>query len=224
VTTPKTVAIIPARGGSKGLPGKNIRSLCGVPLIAHTIRAAHKAESVECVVVSTDCPEIANIAVREGAEIIARPRELATDTASASDVYLHAMAVLCVSRIVALLPTSPLRTAQDIDGAMGLFFERSALSVVSFSKPTHPPEWACLIIDGRPVPISQYHNAARQWLGSYMPNGAIFALTLAMLDQRQGYYGPGSHAYIMPKERSVDIDDECDFLLAEAIMSRRVTA
>ena len=116
------IALIPARGGSKGLPGKNIKSLCGKPLIAYTIQAALNASGINQVVVTTDSEEIAEISRQYGAEVpFLRPKELAEDTSSAVDVYLHAIDFLQkktgkeIQKFMVLLPTAPLREAKDIE-------------------------------------------------------------------------------------------------------------
>ena len=122
------LAIIPARGGSKGLPGKNIKNLCGKPLISYTINAALSATCIDKVIVSTDDESIAQIAVDNGAEVpFIRPSEIATDTASAVDVYLHAIDFMNtkkdreIKKFIVLLPTVPFRTAKHIDEAYNLF-------------------------------------------------------------------------------------------------------
>ena len=124
------IALIPARGGSKGLPGKNIKNLCGKPLIAHTIGAALNASGIDRVVVTTDSEEIAEIAKQYGAEVpFLRPEELAGDTSSAVDVYLHAVDFLQkesgqeIQKFMVLLPTAPLRGSENIEQALKEFYE-----------------------------------------------------------------------------------------------------
>lgn len=224
------LAVIPARGGSKGLPGKNIRPLAGVPLIAHTIAAARQASAVTRVVVSTDDEAIASVARAAGAEVpFLRPAELAGDDSPALEVYLHLCATLerqegvPVRNLVVLLPTAPLRTAADIDAAIAIFRERDAEAVISVTPSAHPPQWARAIdTDGvlrAWLPGGDANQNRQAYAPSWMPNGAIYVFARALLERRQGYYGDRTHPYVMPKERSVDIDDRWDFLLAEAILA-----
>ena len=142
------IAIIPARGGSKGLPGKNIRPLNGKPLIAYAVEEGLKAKHIDRVIVSTEDEEIARIAVKYGAELpFMRPAELATDTAMAVDNYIYTINRLekeggkPIESFVVLQPTSPLRIAEDIDGAVDLFEQKSADSVVSYCREAHPVTW-----------------------------------------------------------------------------------
>lgn len=221
------IALIPARGGSKGLPGKNVRSLCGKPLIAHTIASARAAASVDRIVVSTDDPAIAEVAVAYGAEVpFLRPAELATDTAMAVDNYIYTIGRLerewgmAIESFVVLQPTSPLRTGADIDGAVRLFEERRADSVVSYTPEAHPVRWhKYLDEDGRLVDIFEPSIANRQeYRTSYYPNGAIYVFRTEVIRVRK-YYTDRSFAYVMPRCRSVDIDTLEDFRYAEFLMS-----
>lgn len=139
------IAIIPARGGSKGLPGKNIKEMCGKPLIAYTIEVALKSKSIDHVILSTDDEEIATVAKKYGAEVpFMRPAELASDTAMAVDNYIYTIGRLekewntKIDSFVVLQPTSPLRIAEDVDGAVELFNTRKADSVVTYVKEAHP--------------------------------------------------------------------------------------
>ena len=142
------IAIIPARGGSKGLPGKNIKMLCGKPMIAYAIDAAKKSKYIDHVVVSTDDQQIADIALQYGAEIpFLRPDFLAFDTAQAVDNYIYTIDRLSkrwsipIEEFVVLQPTSPLRITEDIDGAIEMFFEKKADSVISYTPEAHPVRW-----------------------------------------------------------------------------------
>jgi len=224
------LALIPARGGSKGLPGKNIRPMAGLPLIAHTIRAARAAANVTRVVVSTDCADIAAVALMHGAEVpFLRPPELASDTSLAIDAYLHACTTLetqgapRIDELVVLLPTSPLRRADDIDGAIRAYRQRQAEAVISVTPSAHPLQWA-KVVDAQGVlrdamPGAFDTMANRQALTqTFMPNGAIYVFSRALLERRQGYYHERTYAYEMPKERSIDIDDQFDFTIAQFLM------
>lgn len=224
------LALIPARGGSKGLPGKNIRPLGGLPLIAHTIRAAQQSLHIDRVVVSTDDAGIAAVAREHGAEVpFLRPAELASDTSPAIDTYLHACATLeqqgsaTITELIVLLPTTPLRTASDIDGAISIYHERKAEAVISITPNPHPVQWARAIDDTGVLrswlPDGDANQNRQAYRTSYLPNGAIYVFARALLERRQGYYGERTFPYVMPKERSVDIDDRWDFLWAEAILA-----
>ena len=177
------LALIPARGGSKGLPGKNIKLLAGVPLIAWSIRAAQAARTITRIVVTTDDPAIAAVALEHGAEVpCLRPAELAGDDSPAWAAYLHMADELerrgsaAVEAFTILQPTSPLRTAGDIDAAVELFRARQAQAVISVSATPHPASWLRRIdSDGvlRPFLDGPLANANRQQCPpTFMPNGA----------------------------------------------------
>lgn len=223
------IAIIPARGGSKGLPGKNIKEMCGKPLIAYTIEAALKSNSIDHVILSTDDEEIAEVAKKYGAEIpFMRPAELASDTAMAIDNYIYTIGRLekewntKIDSFVVLQPTSPLRIAEDIDGAVELFNARNADSVVSFVKEAHPVFWHKKIDENNKLEdLFEGTIANRQDLPkTYYPNGAVYVFSTEMIRQRK-YFTDQSYAYIMPRERSVDIDFIDDFKYAEFLMQNR---
>ena len=227
----ETLAIIPARGGSKGLPGKNIRPLAGVPMIGHTIRAAQEARAVDRVLVSTDDEEIASVAREFGAEVpFLRPPELSGDKASGVDVCLHALSyaqseMSCQPRLVVLLqPTSPMRNAEDIDAAIQLLAESQADSVVSVKPVTEYPQWMKKM-DGEHRISSLFEEmditSARQDLEkSYLLNGAIYLSRASSLSKHGSFYGGDTRGYLMPEERSIDIDTLNDFLMAEALMTQ----
>ena len=223
------MAIIPARGGSKGLPGKNIRPLLGKPLIAYTIECAKAAHSIDRVVVSTDDPEIAAVSRDFGAEVpFLRPAELATDTAKAVDNYIYTVERIsreggvAIDSFAVLLPTSPLRESGDIDAAVEMFFERNADSVVSYVPEMHPVVWhKYLRADGSFEDIFDSSLANRQELRtSYYPNGAVYVFRTETIKAKK-YYTDKSYAYVMPRSRSVDIDNLEDFELAEFLLRRR---
>ncbi|MGI9862420.1 acylneuraminate cytidylyltransferase family protein [Moorella naiadis] len=228
----KTIlGFIPARAGSKGVPGKNIRPLAGKPLIVHTIETARASGVFDYLLVSTDGKEIARIARQAGAEVpFIRPAELATDTARGSDVLAHTMA-WCEEQgrlfdwVMALQPTSPLRNADDILGACRLMLERNAQAVVSVCEVDHHPWWSNTL----PEDLSMENfiqpeilNLNRQELPVfYRLNGAIYLGTWEFMKKQKSWYGPRTYAYIMPLRRSVDIDNEVDFALAE-VLRRKV--
>jgi len=226
------VAIVPARGGSKGLPGKNIKPLAGKPMIGHTIEAATQSNQISDIILSTDDPEIAEVAKSFGANVpFMRPAELAGDTSSAIDTYIYTIDKLndefgySISDFVVLQPTSPLRSANDIREAVELFKRREADSVISVAEAAHPPVWAKKIrSDGVLVNYfeSDAHNKNRQEIDTaYMPNGAIFIFNFDKLKSGYGYYFEKTYPYLMPVERSFDIDTQLDFDIVEFLINRR---
>lgn len=222
----KILAIIPARGGSKGIPKKNVELLNGNPLIAYSIEAALKSRYVNRVIASTEDQEIAEISRRYGAEVIDRPKELARDDSPIIDAIFHVLDFLekagYVPDVVVLLqPTSPLRNADDVDNAVNLFLSSGCGSVVSVCEFKHTPYWGFKIENGylKPLFAEAYLKRRRQDLPkAYIPNGAIFIARPDTLRKYKSFYCPKTIPYIMPLERSIDIDDETDFMLAELIM------
>lgn len=219
------IAIITARGGSKGLPRKNILPFCGKPLIAHTIEAAKNCQVIDRILVSTDDNEIAEVSQAFGAEVpFMRPEELASDTVGSRDVLLHALQFLemrgePVDSFCLLQPTSPLRTAADIDEAFEIFQAKKADSVLSVSPYEHPIQWALEVRDGgRILPRENQVAARRQEMIEYCrPNGAIYLFRTDFFKISTGYIGENSYGYIMPPEKSMDIDTPLNFIVAEAI-------
>lgn len=222
------LAIIPARGGSKGLPGKNIKLLAGKPLIAYAIEEALKVEAITKVYVSTDDPEIAQIARDYGAECDElRPDHLASDTAKSIDVYNFLLdkfnkAGLYYTEFVVLQPTSPFRKAEHIKEAIAMFNEKSADSVVSYCEEHHPIVWHKYINEeGKFENIFDERVANRQdELPTYYPTGAIYIFKASLI--REGiYYTENSYAYLMPRKYSLDIDTLEDFQYAEYFLSAK---
>jgi len=210
----KIVAIIPARGGSKGLPRKNVLDLAGKPLIAHTIDAAIKSKVFDKVVVTTDDSEIKEVSLKYGAEVIDRPKELATDTASSIDVIDHALKVLVsnnynATHFMLLQPTSPLRNAEHIKQAWNKYNEEHANSLVSVAKVGHPPQKMLVEIDGKIEPLTKWEDLTmpRQKLPkAYMPNGAIYICKVEEFLQSKNIFENPLSIFIMERESSVDID------------------
>lgn len=224
------VAIVPARAGSKGLPGKNVRPLLGLPLAAWTLDAARAARRVRRVVTTTDDPVVAALARSRGATVVDRPAELAGDGASIVEATLHAAAAAGLSAddaIVLLQPTSPLRAAEDIDAAVALFERgRGRGSVMSVSELEHHPLKALLIdAEGALHPVSgqaETLSAARQSLPrAVRQNGAVYVIRLAELKAGRSFFAAPCLAYPMPPDRSEDIDDLDDFRRCEAILAAR---
>lgn len=210
------LAIITARGGSKGVPRKNIRLLGGKPLIAYTIEAAQSAKCVDRVILSTDDAEIADVAARHGCEIpFMRAPSLATDTAPSSEVVLDALA-RCpgCDYFVLLQPTSPLRTAADIDACAELCLTAGAPACVSVAEVRESPFWMYRVSEKRALsPIMPPVTATRrQDLETiYALNGAVYFAASDWYIQNKTFLGPSTVAHVMPAERSVDLDTEADF-------------
>jgi N-acylneuraminate cytidylyltransferase/CMP-N,N'-diacetyllegionaminic acid synthase len=225
------LAVIPARRGSKGVPGKNLRVLAGLPLVAHAIRQALRCRAIERCIVSTDSEEIAAISRREGAEVpFRRPASLGGDRTTSLEVILHALRWLEAhegyrpSAVVLLQPTSPLRTPADIDAAWRLLRRRKADAVVSVTPAMHHPWWTKTVrADGRLadfLPSINGKASRRQDLpAAYALNGAVYLARREALLRHGTWYGRRAYAYVMPPERSLDLDTAWEFHLAELIMS-----
>ena len=225
------ISIIPARGGSKGVPRKNIKLLAGKPLIAYSIEVAKNSKYINRVLVSTEDEEIKNVAKQWGAEVIDRPKELAQDKTPTIDVILHTLEYLKKEEgmnpdlVVLLQPTSPLRTVTDVDESINLFLSSSdALSLVSITEYDTAPFYAVTLSNGylKPLFDKKYFQLRRQDVPkAYKPNGAIFIASPQTLTMYKTFYTPMTIGYIMPKERSIDIDTEFDFALAEFILEKQ---
>ena len=218
------LAIIPARGGSKRLPRKNILDLCGKPLISWSIEAALKSKYISKVVVSSDDEEILNISSNFGADIIKRPYELANDTATTFDAIKHTINNLeKYDYIVLLQPTSPLRNENQIDEAIELLEEKQADAIVSVCEMDHSPLWSnTLPKDGNMNNFlrDEVLNKRSQDLEKYYRvNGAIYICkTDKLLENKSFFLKDNIFAYIMDRKSSIDIDEEIDFLLAERVL------
>jgi CMP-N,N'-diacetyllegionaminic acid synthase len=225
----KIIAIIPARSGSKGIKDKNIRLLAGKPLMAHTILTARESGVFDEVFVSTDSLVYADVAKAYSASVpFLRKRSLATDTASSWDVvkdtlfqykgigYKFDIAVL-------LQPTSPLRVVSDIRGSLKMYQNKNANAIVSVCEVDHSPLWCNTL--PKELSLAKFikkniKNRPRQLVEKYYRiNGALYIVNVNYLIRSTNIYRDDCFAYIMPKLRSVDIDDEYDFLLAEILMS-----
>lgn len=223
----KFLAIIPARGGSKRLPRKNVLDLQGKPLIAWTIAAAKNCQSIDAVCVSSDDAEILAIAEQYQAQALLRPDELASDTATTFDAIKHAIQANKeqYEYIVLLQPTSPLRTAQHIDEAIDLLNEKTADAVISVCEVEHSPLWSnTLPDDGNMTDFLREDALQRsQDLPTYYRlNGAIYICrTDRLLAEKSFFIADNIFAYVMATEESVDIDNQIDFYTAESILRNR---
>lgn len=225
----KIIGIIPARGGSKGIRKKNIVDLAGKPLIAYTIEQAKGSKYIDKIIVTTDDEEIADISRSLGAEVpFSRPKALATDEAKGIDVVLHAITWFDSNEesfdiVMMLQPTSPLRLSEDIDKAIEVLFLKNAMAIVSVCKSEHHPLWSNTLPEDSNMKNfinPEYMNKNRQELPVfYRLNGAIYLSFCNYIKDRKSFYGENTFAYIMPEERSIDIDNMLDFKLAELLLN-----
>ncbi|CAA6605012.1 N-acylneuraminate cytidylyltransferase [Rhodospirillaceae bacterium LM-1] len=219
------LAVIAARGGSKGLPGKNLLPLGGKPLVAWSVDAARGSKHINRLVISTDDPAIARAAEQAGCEApFLRPAELATDEAPIEAALLHALGALGGNwgAIVLLQATSPFRTSQDIDGSLDLLLAHDAPSVIGVTMSPKPAHWLhSLDGQGRLAPLISGGETAsrRQDLPSaYIPNGALYAARLPWFLHSKRFYAEEALGFVMPPERSVDIDTRLDYIYAQALL------
>jgi CMP-N,N'-diacetyllegionaminic acid synthase len=221
------LGLILARGGSKGIASKNIKNICGKPLIAWSIEIAQNADSVEKVVVSTDDEEIAEIAQKYGAEVpFLRPAELAQDDTPSMPPVLHALEQLPKFEMILLLqPTSPLRTTTDIDGIFKMCQERKAPAAVSICESSKHPNWmfSCSN-DGKLSPFTDNPIAMRrQDLDKiYTLNGSLYLAKTDWIQDNRSFLSPETVGYLMPPERSLDIDTMFEWSLVEFLMSKNL--
>ena len=221
------VAVIPARGGSQRLPGKNIKLLVGKPLIAWTIEAAINSQLVNTVVVSSDDDEILKIANKYPVEVQKRPDYLATATATTFETLVSCLNVLAeegreFEQIMLLQPTSPLRTSEDIDRAVQLKKDSGASSVIGVCECEHSPLWAN-VLNGQGemddfLPSHLLNKRSQDLPTYYRLNGAMYISDVEKFKDNFGFFMTKSRAYIMPPERSIDIDTEIDFKLCRLML------
>lgn len=220
-----TLFVITARGGSKGLPGKNIKNLCGKPLIAYSIDVARAFTNDENICVSTDSQEIIDVVENYGLKVpFIRPACLATDSATSNDVLVHAVNFYKEKgkkyrRLCLLQPTSPLRTVEDVEGALNLY--RDDIDMVYGMTKSHAPS----ILneeneEGFMVSVFNKDGLGRQYVREmYETNGAVYVININSLLEKGMKGFTRKIKYVMSKEHSIDIDDIVDFLLVEAIMN-----
>jgi CMP-N,N'-diacetyllegionaminic acid synthase len=230
----KILAVIPARGGSKGVPRKNIRLLAGKPLVAYTIAAALETRDLfHRVIVSTDDAQIAEVARECGAEVpFMRPDDLAADRSPTLPVLQHALGFveaqdgIRMDWVMLLQPTAPFRAAEDIRAAAALALEGGCDSVISVVQVwgAHPILMK-RIEDDRLVSycIEEKEGTRRQDYqpAAFMRNGAIYLTRRECLVEKNSIWGASIRPYIMPEERSVNIDSELDFKMAEFLLAER---
>ena len=211
----RILAVIPGKKTSRRLPEKNLKSLAGRPLISYSVEQAKNSTTVDRVILSTDCDKLAYIGEAYGADIIKRPAELATDAATVEDVVLHVLESLpeTYEIVVCLQPTSPLRFVADIDDAIRMLVDRPNVdSVVGVTL------FRAAIVERKKgyiqyiVPETPEH---------YRANGTVYVSWNKRLKQFKSFYMPHTLPYIMPENRSIDIDTPFDFEVAEFFMRKR---
>ncbi|MBF0283185.1 MAG: acylneuraminate cytidylyltransferase family protein [Magnetococcales bacterium] len=225
----KYLAVIPARGGSKGIPRKNLKPFCGKPLLAWTIETALATPGLDQVIVSTEDAEIAEVARQYGADVpFLRPAKWAEDDVSATEALLHALRMVqgCVQLAVLLQPTSPLRLPEDILACLEACGEEEVKAAVSVAATGKSPAWMYALGDNgllAPLLGEDKSELQRQQLPkAYVPNGAVYVARAGWLSQSRSFFGPQTRGCVMPPERSLDIDTPLDFQLAEWLMRERL--
>jgi CMP-N,N'-diacetyllegionaminic acid synthase len=225
----QVVAVIPARGGSKSIPGKNIRPLKGKPLLVWAIEVAQQISEIDRIIVSTDNAEIAAIAQANGAEVYPRPQHLATDEALVIDALkdlLHALNSEHAAAywVVLLEPTCPLRSPEDVRECLKLIGQGGIDSVATFTDAELNPHRAWRVVDGK---AEVFIPGAIPWLPrqklprAYQLNGAVYVFRADLLAQEtQSILVGRVGAVLMPRDRSQDIDENIDFIVVEALLEK----
>ena len=223
----RVIAVVPARGGSKSIPGKNIKPLCGKPLLGWSVDIAHQIPEIDRVVVSTDDPQIASVGREFGAEIYERPAHLATDEALVIDALKDLVARLEAEGdppewMILLEPTCPLRSVADVRKCLELAATGEYDSVATFKDADLNPHRAWRMVDGKP---EVFIPGAVPWLPrqklpkAHQLNGAVYIFRVSSLGEESKSLLVGRlGAVLMPRERSQDIDDHLDFMIVEALM------
>lgn len=224
------LAIIPARGGSKRIPNKNIINLCGKPLIKYTIDAAKKSKYINKIVVSTDDKKIKKVSNSLKVEVIERPKELSGDKTPMTPVLNHVVEYLEQKEnykadiVVLLQPTSPLRNSNDIDNTIKVLLNKKDVeSAQTYCKITqHPGLMARLDKNNKPTPLNKKDSLKRtqDMPKFYIKNGAVFVVRYNVLKNKKTLYGKNHEAFIMPVERSIDIDEEIDLEIAKVLIKK----
>lgn len=202
------VGIIPARGGSKGIPRKNIKNICGKPLIAWTIEAALKSKTLNRVIVSTEDEEIASVSCHYGAEVYARPAELATDEATTLSVLQNMIQKIDDDIIVLLQATSPVRDRDLIDKCVETFIEKNADSLAT--------GFICKFME-----YGSYTQRRQDLEGFFYDDGNVYVFRKDIIEEGDRY-GRNMERMCISREQNVEIDDEFDFWIAEQILLKRI--
>jgi CMP-N,N'-diacetyllegionaminic acid synthase len=219
------IAVIPARGGSKGIPRKNIVPFAGKPLICYTIEAALRSRYLKRVIVSTDDADIAKVAKDCGAEVpFLRPPNLSQDDTPSVSVLKHAVNIIEESQgslcnfVVLLQPTSPLRNEKYIDLTVEKMLETGADSVITVCEVRHHPFWTFVANEDRLhslLPNCDKSSRRQELPQTYSPNGAVYLVKRGVLFNENTVFGKDLRGIIMPSEESIDIDDYYDLFLGE---------
>lgn len=223
----RVLAVIPARGGSKGVPRKNIRMLAGKPLIAWTIEESQKSIYIDRLILSSEDEEIIEVARTWGCEApFVRPAELAGDETPGIEPVLHAIKnIPGYDYVVLLQPTSPLRAVVDIDGCIKACVRVGAKACVSVTEPEKSPYWMYVLDEEnrmRPLIKSNALIARRQDLPSvYALNGAVYVAECRWLLESKSFLSEETVAYPMRKENSIDIDRELDLAFCDFILNKK---
>lgn len=202
------LGVIPARGASKGIPRKNIKTIAGKPLIAWTIEAAKKARLMDSFVVSTEDAQIAGISVDFGAKVIDRPKEFATDEAATLSVLEHALTVIQAETIVLLQPTSPIRTDNLIDRCILKFQQTGADNLAT--------GFICKYME-----YGSYTQRRQDLKGFFYDDGNVYVVKSGLIKDKK-MFGKNAQRILTTREENVEIDDEFDFWLAEQILFERI--
>ena len=225
----RVIAVIPARGGSKSVPGKNIRALDGKPLLAWSIEVARKVTEIDRIIVSTDDDQIASVGRSHGAEVYARPPHLATDEALVIDALKDLLQTLreedeTPEWVILLEPTCPLRTPEDVGDCLKLVAQSGYDSVATFKDAELNPHRAWRIVDGVP---EVFIAGSVPWLPrqklpkAYQLNGAVYLFRASLLAREANSLLVGKvGAKFMPRDRSQDIDDSVDFTIVEELLKK----
>ncbi|MDD3269161.1 MAG: acylneuraminate cytidylyltransferase family protein [Syntrophomonadaceae bacterium] len=220
----KVLGIIPARGGSKTLPRKNVKVLAGKPLIAWTIEEARKSKYIDRLIVSSDDAEIIQVAKEWGGEVpFVRPAALAGDETPGIEPVIHALNTIGekYDYMILLQPTSPLRTVADIDGCIHYCIRKDAPVCVSVSAADESPYWMYTLSEQRKMyplmPAAKLIDRRQNLPPVYVLNGAVYVAQTDYLLKTKSFISEETVAYIMPGDRSWDIDDEMDFLICDLI-------
>jgi len=223
------LAVIPARGGSKRLPRKNVLDLAGKPLISWSIEAVKKSKYVDEVVVSSDDDEILGIAHSLDVTALKRPEILSTDTATTLEViqYLIKNFEKQYTHLILLQPTSPLRESEDIDKAIELLDKKNADAVVSVCEMEHSPLWSNTLPQDKSMTTflnKEILNKRSQDLETYYRlNGAIYVINIQKLLEKKSFFlEENIYAYVMDQKKSIDIDTRLDFEIAGYLLAKSI--
>lgn len=225
---PKVLGLVPARGGSKGIPRKNARLLGDKPLVAHSIATGLASPSLASVVCSTEDAEIARLADAAGARIpFLRPAEFARDDSPTADAAIHALDELSklgeqYDALLLLQPTAPLRIPADVEEAIRIYVAEGADSLISLTPAAAHPYTVYQLHEAIPTAFVPSPAGMRRqdFPPAYVRNGAIYLVSVEVLRRTRSFYGQRLRALVMPPERSLNLDEPIDWIVAEALLSK----